>query len=343
MKTKLLLPALLLSIAGFAQEPIGSFYSSTIVDGAVNEDKYLLVDSETPIDQSAAGANVVWNFDGLTEYTQSYTSVIIPSAADIAEYPTTNWKVQTRTITGNGENITNYFLNVNDIGGTSLTGAEASGIVLNYSTNNAFLGDFPISYEYTNTDQVAGNFEGQGVEGTFTGTGTVTVDAYGTLTVNEGIADATPVTRLKTVQNLTLNYLGFPVGTLEQTIYSYYNTDVLATGPIFRSITTHVVVESAEVDQTVESYESYEATALNVKDITLASNKLLVVPNPVNNVLHFEGNTVVNSVSIADITGKIVLIANTANDINVGALNSGVYFISTQTETGVQFTKIVKQ
>ena len=343
MKTKLLLPVLLLSISAFAQEPIGSFYSSTIVDGAVYEDKYLLVDSETPIDQSAAGANVVWNFNGLVEYTQSYTSVIIPSVADVAEYPTTNWKVQTRTISGNGENITNYFLNVNDIGGTSLTGAEASGIVLNYSTNNAFLGDFPLSYDYTNTDQVAGTFEGQGVEGTFTGTGTVTVEAYGTLTVNEGIANATPVTRLKTVQNLTLNYLGFPIGTLTQTIYSYYNTDVLATGPIFRSITTHVVVESAGVDQTVSSLESYEATALNVKDVTLPLNKLSIIPNPVNNVLHFEGDKNINSVSITDVSGKIVLTANASNDINVSALRSGVYFVLAQTETGVKVTKIVKQ
>jgi len=333
MKTKLLLPALLLSICAFAQEPIYSFYNLSSPESA---DGYELFTSPTTIDQGSGGASVEWNFTDLVSVGQSGTQVFLPTPEELIEYPGSTLVVST-VMTG-GE--TNYYLSVNDAG-TSLTGAVTSGAVLNY-TDNAFIGDFPLAYGYTNTDAVAGTFEMDGIEGTFTGTANVSLDAYGSLSVND--ADAINVTRLKTVQELTLIYMGIDIGTVTQIMHSYYTSLAgLATGgPIFRSITNHVVVPSLSIDETTNAYELYTAT-LGINNPKLPSNKLSIVPNPVNNIVHFEGSAVVNTVTITDVTGKIVLTANEANNVDVSTLNPGIYFVSAQSDKGVAVTKIVKQ
>lgn len=335
MRRKLLIPALLFAMASQAQDAIGSFYSFT----NNSTDNYSLVSSSTDLNEATGGANVTWNFTNLTQESTTTTQVTTPAADDVATYPGSTMMVETVSLTNSGSNTTRYFINQDLTGGMSLTGAEASGMVLNYSTNNAFIGAFPLSYGYTNTDQVAGTFDGLGYSGTFTGTGTSTVDAYGTLTTNVGVANNTAVTRLKTVQNILLYYSGIQAGTLTQTIYSYYNSATLSTGPLFRSITSHLVVALAGINQTVSSLESYTTTAGTQKFNT---NKIVVAPNPVNDILHFSGAADFTNVSITDAAGRTVLKAS-GNDINVSHLSAGVYYVTAQTEAGSLSSKIVKQ
>ncbi|MES2484401.1 MAG: hypothetical protein V4581_00410, partial [Bacteroidota bacterium] len=285
MKKTLLSIALLLSVSAFAQEPIGNFYTISLVPENTNQVGYQLVTSASGPDQSAAGASMVWNFNDLVAETETVTEVIIASPEEIVAYPGSTLTVKTTT-TGGG--TTYYYLSVDDAGGTSLTGVQTSSIVLNYNTNNGFIGTFPISYGFTNTDAVAGTFEASGVTGTFTGTAVSTFDAYGTLTVNEGSADNTAVSRLKTVQELTLIYMGIPAGTLTQTTYSYYNNDMVSTGPIFRSITNHINVPLMSINETQSTHESYDASILSTPQVAAVAN-LSIAPNPVNDVLHFTG------------------------------------------------------
>jgi hypothetical protein len=64
--------------------------------------------------------------------------------------------------------------------GTSITGVSQGDIILNYSGTNSFVGLFPMSFGINNSGAVSGTFTYQGTNGTFTGTATSTVDAYGT-------------------------------------------------------------------------------------------------------------------------------------------------------------------
>ena len=337
MKIKLLLSALLISGAALAQEPIPAFYNFNTSPGGIEEDVYSLVTSTTPLDQSAAGANVVWNFDQLADDGESSTRVIVPQASEVVTFPGSTMVVRTTA----GNSVTNYYLATTVAGGYSLTGFQAGGMELNYSTNNGFTGNFPLSYGYTNTDDVAGTFTGMGFTGTFTGTGTTTVDAYGTLTVNVGTASETPVTRLKIVQDINLTYLDFPAGTVNQTIYSYYGTN-LTSGPIFRSISTTLNIPALLIDQTTTNYESYMATALGTPAFT-KNNKTIIAPNPVANVLHFAGDKAITGVTITDASGRVVLQSKVNNDIAVNHLSAGVYYVALQSANGTEVKKMVKR
>ncbi|KGO86440.1 hypothetical protein Q765_11210 [Flavobacterium rivuli WB 3.3-2 = DSM 21788] len=338
MKIKLLLSALFISGAAFAQEAIPSFYNFNASPGGVEEDVYTFVSSPTPIDQSATGANIAWIFNQLVDEGQSSTRVIVPTEAEVNTFPGSTMLVRTTA----GNNVTNYYLATTAAGGYSLTGFQAGGMELNYSSNNGFLGDFPLSYGFTNTDDVAGTFEGMGAEGFFTGTGVTTVDAYGTLTVNVGTANATPVTRLKIVQDIDLTYLGFPVGTVNQTIYSYYGAN-LTTGPVFRSISTTLNIPILNiVNQTTTTHESYTATALGTTALT-KNNTTIIAPNPVANVLHFAGDKAITGVTITDASGRVVLQNKAGNDIAVSHLSTGVYYVAVQSANGTEVQKMIKQ
>lgn len=337
MKIKLLLPALLLSAAAFAQRTVPAFYNFSVFDA---KDNYVIVNTSGSLGEAnSVGENVVWNFNGLTQNTTSATQVITPATADVSAYPGSTMLVQTETVTSNGTNTTKYFFAQDANGGLSLTGAVSTGFTLNYTTNNAYLGQFPMSYGYTNTDNnVAGSFVYGNYNGTFTGTGTTTVDAYGILTTNIGFANGTPVTRIKTVQNLNLTILGFP-GTLTQTMYSYYANDLL-NGPVFRSITNHIVVPIVSMDQTAETYESYVNTTNGTQQFSKVT--LSLTPNPVNNVLHFSGVEGINKVTVIDAAGRSVLSGN-GNDVFAGSLSAGVYYATAETEAGKQTVKFIKK
>ena len=95
----------------------------------------------------------------------------------------------------------------------SITGISADDLIVNFVTNNATLGLFPMSFGYSNSDTVAGNYTYTTYSGTFTGTLVTTVDAHGTLNLNNtsGGFYTGNITRLKTVLNLSLNYSFFKV------------------------------------------------------------------------------------------------------------------------------------
>jgi len=332
MKTRSLIPALLLSLTGFAQSPVASFYTVS-----PNAYQYTLVNSAPALDESATGANVAWNFNQLTQDGTSTSQTVTPTSSETSAYPNTTGVLQT-----SGDFTTTHIYFSTTANGTSLTGANTSGVTLNYSTNNAFLGLFPLSYGYSYIDNaVSGTFTSSALSGTFSGTCTTSVDAYGTLSVNVGSTPAnTPVTRLKITQDLDLLYMGVVIGNMTQTTYSYYAATPAA-DPVFRSMTIHIVVSAFAVDQTNTSYETFNSV-LGTKD-PAKGNGLTIAPNPVNDVLHFAGNTAITGVTITDAAGRVVLQSKAANDIAVSGLSAGVYNVVIQAANGTEVQKMVKK
>ena len=333
MKKTLLSLSVLFSFVAFAQEPIMTFYNSTGFFGEVQTNEYVLVTSASGLNQSEAGANMVWNFNDLSEITRTFTTMVTATTNDIANFPGSSWVVQTTT---EGGNPSNYFLALGE--GTYLTGLETSQMTIKYN-DFALVGYFPMNYQATASSNVSGTFEGQGVTGTFTGTTSSVADAYGTLTVNEGFQGTMNVTRLKTQQNLALFYLGFQVGTLDQTTYSYYSADLI-TGPVFRSVTTHIVVSGIGLDQTQSTIESYLQTTNSRGDFNMAQTAL--APNPVQDVLHISGIAEIGNVTITDAMGRTVL-QSQGNDIAISHLPAGVNHVALTTEGKNTALKMVKQ
>lgn len=333
MKKTLLCAALLAAIGASAQS-VNNFYPLTTPTTT-----YYVLESETPLDESAAGENITWNYTGLQpNNNESYTDVTEATTAEVTEYPGTTSVV---TTTVNSEIASQFFLANSDNGGVAVTGASASGITLNYNANNFTLGTFPKSFSSSAvTDDVAGTFSTGNYQGTFTGTGTTLVDATGTFNavINE-IEVIIPVVRLKIEQNLNLAYSGLPIGTLTQVMYSYYAEDPVDR-PVFRTLTATLSLPGFNINQTEQSIETYYLPVMGVEN-PQAAYVLCIAPNPVNNTLHIDGAEI-TGLTVTDSMGRVVLRAN-SNNADVSGLSAGVYQVSAAVGNRVSTLKMVKQ
>ncbi len=334
MKTKLFFVCLLTTFMSQAQTPINTFY----IDAA---DGFAVVTSNAPIDQTASGANLVWNFNDLVSIGDSNYFNSIPTASELNTFPNTN-KVINRNAVADLVPSTSQFFTKDVANVVSITGLLSTGLELNFSTNNGTIGAFPMNYGFSNTDTVAGNYNYTTYSGTFTGNIVTTVDAYGLFTNNIAGGNNNPVSRLKTVITINLNYGFFTnIGTITQTTYSYYST----TNMLFRSSTTAALVPLASIDQTDTTLEIYLAS-LGLESSELDTNSIQIVTNPVKNNLAFQTNKSINieAISIIDTNGRIVLMQDTAEkSIDVLNLQKGIYFAKIVTNKGVFTKKIIKE
>ena len=337
MKTKILLLFAFFSIVSYAQIPINSFY---IDDTAL----FSVVTTGTPLDQTASGTNKIWNFNQLLEIGYSNYSNVAPTTSELNTFPTTS-SVVVASNTVNSVTSTSQIFNKNVANVVSITGIISTDLVLNFSTNNATLGAFPMNYGFANSDVVAGTYNYTTYSGTFTGTLITSVDAYGTLNLNVGALSTYNATRLKTVLTISLNYGFFTnVGTITQTTYNYYSTDIGSNSPVFKTATTAAVVPLASINQTDTTMESYYASTLVTKSFELAS-QIQISPNPVEDLLHIKlnGNQSIHSISISDSNGRIIANGSLENASNVSRLQKGIYFATITTDAGNITKKFIKK
>jgi hypothetical protein len=337
MKTKLPYFLLLFSLISFGQTPISNFYS-------VPNSNFAIVTSTPAIDQSATGANLTWNFTNLTQVGTNTDSYTTPTALELSAFPGTT-SVLTITETSTSDESKIYSQDV--AGQVSITGAVATDLELNYISNNALIGTFPLNYNYNNSDPVAGNYTYTTYSGTFSGSITSTVDAYGTLNMNdlgEG-AFSGSVTRLKTVQNLSLNYIIPNAGTGVQTTYYYYDSS--NGNLVFRTNTVSVVVPLLGLNQTTTVMESFlPISTLSTNQNNMVSTELYIVPNPVGDVLNIRlsQNEIIRSITITDISGRQILnLTDNLTTVSVSNLEVGMYMANITTDKGVYTKKFLKK
>lgn len=336
MKKTLLLLSTVVTFTSFAQAPINDFFS-------IPMSSYAIVESSPAIDQSGTGAGLTWNFNSLTSVGTNTDTYAAPTVPELGDFPGTT---EILTISTAGSMDVNNILAKEEMSGAfSFTGVTAAGIELNYITNNALLGTFPLSYLDTTTDAVSGNFSTDAVSGTFTGTIATTVDAHGTLNMNdvgEG-AYTGSVTRLKVVQDLILTVFIFN-GTVNQTSYYYY--DDSNGNLVFRSNTADIVFAFAGVDESINIMESFLTNPLSTPNNEFVTNDFRVVPNPVNDVLNiqYKAPNTIQSIRVSDINGRVILTSKDATKpMDVSVLQSGLYIVVVQTKSGLKTKKFLKK
>lgn len=341
MKTKLLLPLFFISFLSFAQNPILNFSGG-------NETTFDIVSSTNPLDHAATGANQTWNFTNLISIGNSMRNYATPTPSELATYPGTTTVIVNNSTVGS-TNTTGYMYTKNTAGTISITGISADDLIVNFVTNNATLGLFPMSFGYSNSDTVAGNYTYTTYSGTFTGTLITTVDAYGTLNLNDtgNLAYSGNVTRLKTVLNLSLNYSIFNnVGTVTQTTYSYYGDNFQGIDPVFRSIKTDAVVSLLSINESNTTLEILTAVLLENNKPKLEN---ISIQNPVTDyiTIYSPQNIDNATVQIIDMLGKeIITKTNQTIDENYQIqtnLNKGIYLIRIFDQEKSITKKIIKQ
>lgn len=348
MKQTLLFFSLIIgSHIGFAQAPIDYFINTSMQN-------YAVLESSTEVDQSPSGENAVWNFTNFTQIATNIDTYTSPASTDIQnQYPGTT-EFQTITTLVDPPVVSNLYVK-NDNNEVSITGlTQGNQLVLNI-TNNATLGTFPLSWPYSfeDPDGIAGTFEGNvdGTEanGTFTGTITTSVDAYGILTLNDfGLgAYSGSVTRLKTEQtiNLFISVFGFPVpiGDVVQTVNNYYDDNDGSL--VFRtSQNVFDINAGGQVFQdTVMVYEAQDRSTLSLENVNTA-NELVLYPNPVDNILNIKINQQdsIHKTTIFDLNGRAVM-TSTSPQIDVTNLRDGIYIASIESDKGKVNKKFIKR
>jgi hypothetical protein len=332
MKTTLLFLLLFFSSLSNAQTPINSYYGS-------DQTVYGILNSEIPLDQTNSGANVIWNFNQFTNVGETVDYISTPTASEITTYP------KSTIIVGNVA-IISYYSKESDA--LSITALKNADLELNYKTNNATIGTFPMNFGYSNTDTTAGTYVYGMYLGTFTGTITTTFDAYGTLNMNDtGFGSFNDnASRLKTVQTISLNYgVLTNVGTVTQTTYNYYNTTNNGSNSlILRNHTTTVNVPLLGINQTITQIEKFNTMLLGTEESEWLSNQIQIIPNPAEDILTIKSKQKINYVSISDINGRVIINSNYSESyLNISYLEKGIYFATIKTNEGLIVKKFIKR
>ena len=343
MKQKLLLTFLMSSILSFAQAPISQFVNSS-------EKDYAILDSTNPIDESATGAAVTWNFTSLSQVGTNTDTNVAPTSTEQSTYPGTT---EVSVVTTDGMPPTESRLYISDQSGTiSITGLAQETLSLNL-TNNATLGAFPLTFSYSNADTVSGTFAGDAggtpVSGTFTGDFDTSVDAYGALNLNDfGLgAYNGNVTRIKTELDISLVVAGiFNIGTVTQTSYFYY--DDVDGNLVFRTSTNVIDIDAfgTVINETIRLYEALDRSTLSIANNTLSANELKLFPNPVSADLNIKlaDNSSMRSAQIFDINGRTVFnVEDDFRTIDVSGLQSGLYILNIETTDGFFTKRFIKK
>ncbi|NMH27481.1 T9SS type A sorting domain-containing protein [Flavobacterium silvaticum] len=348
MKRKLLLSFFVFSIAAYAQQPISHFQGTLPVSGdvdGVTERFYFRGIPSVPVDQSPQGVNASWDFSAVSfildhhDYKNS-----IPDSQATTNYPGCNFQT---TITEDiPEETANVYANYTD-GAYSILRADGEIMTLDYSVNNAFVGQFPMDYGYISSDATGGNFTYNGSLGTFQGTFAGTLDsyfdAYGTLSYknDDGVTASTTVSRLKVTQVISLSVPFLPdAGNLIQTSYYYFSEDEFGIWPFIRSIETTLVVPILGINENLVILEKGTDAFLGTPDATLAS--VSIYPNPTSSVLHVNSQHLLKSVELFSIDGKKIS-KSPGNSIDVSNLNSGLYRVGIDNGSGIIYKKFIKK
>lgn len=334
MKTKLLYLFFLFNYLCFSQTPINDYFS-------LEGDQFAIVTGV--VDQSSSGANSTWSFSSLTQTGTNTDTYAAPTSGETISYPGTT---QVLTITDNVMNSSEIFYKA-DGSSVTLTGTSNSQFVLDYNTDNAFLGSYPLTFGTTaTTDAIAGTITTGGQSALYSGTITTEVDAYGLLNFNvtgQGSYSGS-VTRVKTQQLISFTVLGVFPGTGLITSYNYYkDTDGVL---VFRTTDGVVSVPSLGINQTITSREALITNTLSLFNNVLANNSIKFYPNPFKTHLNIEvaNGIIVTSISVFDTNGRVVLYTKSnLKLLDVSKLHAGLYFAKFSTNKGLVTKKVLKK
>lgn len=71
---------------------------------------------------------------------------------------------------------------------------------------------------------------------------------------------------------------------------------------------------------------------------------MTVLPNPTNQVLHIKTSDEIQNLSVIDILGNVKMVKTIKNgQLDVGSLETGIYFVRVQTSHGVATKQFIKQ
>lgn len=267
------------------------------------------------VDNSATGNNVTFQNGSLTPGANAITNYSAPTPGEISTYPGTTIKMI------NGSNTIYYKASASKL---EITGLVTPDATLNFSVNNGTFISYPAAFGYTEPDTAQGTFTASGASGNFNGTINISADAAGTLII--GTKTYTNVLRIKSVQNFNLTSSGFPLGTVTNTAYSYY--DSVHKFPLLSATTANINVPLLNMNQTTSSAQALNLPTLSTGDFVAKKESLKIYPNPAQDAIELKGAGNFSIAKVYSLDGKLVKTTDLkAGKIQISELPPAAYFI----------------
>lgn len=301
------------SVVLSAQTTITKAFNDPIIGETINN-----VNVTGTVNNSATGANTTFSNSSLTQGSASVTNYSAPTSTELSTFPGTTIKM-----TGGGNTI--YYKQT--ASKLEITGLVTPDATLNFSTNNGTFISYPAAFGYSETDTASGTFSATAGSGNFSGTINIVADASGTLLI--GSKTYTNVLRIKSTQNFSLTVLGFPVGSVVNTAYTYY--DSTHKFPLLSS--TNAVITIQGTPQTTNAAQALNETFLATSDV-VKKDVFKIYPNPVRDFIEFSGDlSNYSKANIYSLDGKLIKTSDLkSGKIEVAELPSSAYFIQVSGE-----------
>lgn len=215
------------------------------------------------------------------------------------------------------------------------------------------------AWGYSVTGATATTYTVQNPVVTFTAGGTQTI----TLVALNGLSPSQPVIKTITVTPNPIQVASTTtmlcVGN-SATLTASGGTAYVWSAPLTSTVATAVISPTTTTNYTVSATASvcpgYTWTSVFTQSVSPCTgvaqmhNESILVsvyPNPAKSELVVElNNGTSKSIEVIDVTGKVVLSEVSSKDntvINVGGLNTGIYFVRVQSNNSVKVLKIVKE
>jgi hypothetical protein len=284
------------------------------------------------VDNSATGANTTFNNAALTQGAASATVYSTPTSGEVTTYPGSTLKM-----IGSGNTI----FYKQSAAKLEITGLVTPDATLNFSTNNGTYISYPAAFGYSETDTAQGTFTSSVTNGNFSGTITISADASGTLII--GTKTYNNVLRIKSVQNFNLTVSSFPVGTVTNTAYSYY--DSTHKFPLLSYTSANINVPAIGMNQTTTGAQALNETFLAVNDFSAKKEGLKIYPNPAQDFIEFKGQTEnYSTAKIYSLDGKLIKTSDIkTGKVQVSELPPAAYFIEVSGNKKAESSKFIKK
>ncbi len=297
------------------------------------------------------GANIVWNYSNATISTATQSSQIYTTTSSISSIP--NAFSSANLVSYNVPvfppvNYSMYKVNTNDY---ELLGSF-SGInsITNY-TNSSIQMTYPFTFGSSISDVYSGVSTSNSISYIELGTSNVLGSGTGTLILPNNLVftNCLQVRRqlVVTRSNISPPFTTVISGTF--TLYEYYDASQKFPILSLRDIKTSFLSQPPVL--TTELKINTNAILLRLNESKADELSFSIFPNPIKEHLVIKNNKVLTeatTISISDITGKIVLTETMSANENlhntdVSNLNAGVYVIQLQNKLGVTHKRFIKE
>lgn len=282
--------------------------------------------SEATMD-GQSGANMTWDFSGLTTDFMSSFSFMDPA--------NTPWAAEFTgaTIAGvDSETNAHTYYNMNgttleNMGYRLVTGTNDT-LTLDYTDSEQII-DVPFTYMDNATDGFSGAGTAAGFAVTLDGSITYTADGHGTLILPN--ATYTNVIRYRMDRTETTYFAGNPTGTVTKDQWIWMSSDYR-----FWLLLMEKVDDGVGVDDIVWYQSSPSAAVTGVREVSEVD--FSVQPNPAvaNGSIRIIMDEAVSGYELIDAFGKLVRsYDNTTNELSLSGITTGVYLLRPVNRDGI--------